>query len=221
MPSGTWVEPEGSPTAIGLGEPAAVLFLSDEAEALVGTGELATAEDRIDWLEGRGKALDRASALGAAARCRGLLLAETGNLAEALASLHRAMEFYERLPLPFERARSLLTLGTLRRRDRQKRAARESLEQAMQIFDALGAAIWAERAREALARISGRRASLTELTESEARVVRLAASALTNREIARTLSMSVRTVEGHLSHAYAKLGVRSRTELAVFLDRSD
>jgi DNA-binding CsgD family transcriptional regulator len=69
--------------------------------------------------------------------------------------------------------------------------------------------------------VSGRRAALTKLTDAEDRVVRLAASGLTNREIARALFMSVRTVEGHLSHAYAKLGLRSRTELAVFLQRSD
>jgi DNA-binding NarL/FixJ family response regulator len=52
-------------------------------------------------------------------------------------------------------------------------------------------------------------------------VVRLAAAGRTNREIARTLSVSVRTVEGHLSHAYAKLGLRSRTELAVFFEPTD
>jgi DNA-binding CsgD family transcriptional regulator len=62
---------------------------------------------------------------------------------------------------------------------------------------------------------------VTELTESEARVARLAAAGRTNQEIARTLSMSVRTVEGHLSHVYAKLGLRSRTELAVFFERGD
>jgi DNA-binding CsgD family transcriptional regulator len=123
--------------------------------------------------------------------------------------------------LPFERARSLLTLGTLRRRDRQKRAAREALESSLALFGSLGAAIWAERARDELARISGRRAAAEELTDAELRVVRLAAAGRTNREIARTLSVSVRTVEGHLSHAYAKLGLRSRTELAVFFEPTD
>ena len=76
--------------------------------------------------------------------------------------------------------------------------------------------MWEDRAREELARIGGRRASIGELTPAEARVARLAASGLTNREIARTLSMGVRTVEGHLSHVYAKLEIRSRTELAAF-----
>ncbi len=52
-------------------------------------------------------------------------------------------------------------------------------------------------------------------------MARLAAAGRTNREIAATLFMSVRTVEGHLSHIYAKLGIRSRTELALFFDPDD
>jgi DNA-binding CsgD family transcriptional regulator len=212
----------GLATEMGIDEPAAFPFFPDEAEALVVCGELAAAELRIRWLEERGVELGRDPALAAAARCRSLLFAGTGELSAALGSAANAVERYSVLPLPFERARSLLTLGTLRRRDRQKRASREALEDSLALFETLGAAIWAERAREELARISGRRAaSVAELTEGETRVARLAAAGRTNREIARTLSMSVRTVEGHLSHAYAKLGLRSRTELAVFFERSD
>jgi DNA-binding CsgD family transcriptional regulator len=211
----------GITTDMGITEPAATPFLADEAEALIGAGETAAAEARLAWLEERGEILGRHSAIAAGARGRGLLHAEVGDLAEALASLERSVGLFETVPLPFERARSLLALGTCRRRDRQKRPAREALERALALFEELGAPIWAERSRQELARVSGRRASLTELTESEARVVRLAASGRTNREIARTLSMSVRTVEGHLSHAYAKLGLRSRTELALFFDRPD
>ena len=84
------------------------------------------------------------------------------------------------------------------------------------LFTEAGASAWADRAREELGRIGGRRASVGELTETETHVARLAASGLTNREIARSLSIGVRTVEGHLSHIYAKLEVRSRTELAAF-----
>jgi DNA-binding CsgD family transcriptional regulator len=206
---------------MGLGEPAWLPFLPDEAEALVIAGDHDAAAGRIAWLAERGEALGRGSAIAAAQRCRALLLAETGSLADGLACAASATDEYEALPLPFERARSLLTLGTLRRRDRQKRDARDALQRALEAFESLGARIWAERTRAELARISGRRTSVTELTESEARVARLAAAGRTNQEIARTLSMSVRTVEGHLSHAYAKLGLRSRTELAVFFERGD
>jgi DNA-binding CsgD family transcriptional regulator len=208
-------------TEMNIGEPAAFPFVPDEIEALVSVGEHALADRRISWLEDRGAALGRTSAVAAAERSRALLVAETGDLSDALGHAERAMELSAGLPLPFDRGRALLVLGTLRRRDRRKRASREALDAATELFEGLGASIWAERTRAELMRISGRRASLTTLTESEQRVVRLAASGLTNREIARTLSMSVRTVEGHLSHTYRKLGLRSRTELAVFFDPSE
>jgi DNA-binding CsgD family transcriptional regulator len=208
-------------TEMGLREPALLPFLSDEAEALAIAGEHEAAAARIAWLAERGEELHRASAIAAAQRCRSILLAEAGRLAEALASAGSAVDTYENLPLPFERGRSLLTLGMLRRRDRQKRDARDALERALALFQSLGAGIWADRTRAELNRISGRRASLTELTESETRVAQLAAAGRTNQEIARTLSMSVRTVEGHLSHVYGKLGLRSRTELAIFFQTPD
>jgi DNA-binding CsgD family transcriptional regulator len=211
----------GIATTMGLGEPAALPFLPDEAEALIGAGELEAAARRIEWFERRGADLGRKSALAAAGRCRGRLLAETGKLSDALGALERSIAVYETLPLPFDLARTLLALGTVRRRDRQKRPAREALDRALGLFQELEAPIWAGQVRDELSRVSGRRAALTKLTDAEDRVVRLAASGLTNREIARALFMSVRTVEGHLSHAYAKLGLRSRTELAVFLQRSD
>jgi DNA-binding CsgD family transcriptional regulator len=88
-------------------------------------------------------------------------------------------------------------------------------------FERLGAPLWAERARAELARIGGRRSVAGKITEAEARVAKLAAAGRTNREIANALFMSVRTVEGHLLHAYAKLGVRSRTELALFFDETE
>jgi DNA-binding CsgD family transcriptional regulator len=120
--------------------------------------------------------------------------------------------------MPFELGRTMLVLGTIRRRAKQKRPAREALEEALGNFERLGAPLWANKARAELARIGGRRAAGGRLTEAEARVAKLAAAGRTNREIANALFMSVRTVEGHLSRAYAKLGVRSRTELALYID---
>lgn len=199
----------------GILDPGFGRFLSDAIETLVGLGELAEAERLTDWLEERARALDRVSALATGARCRGLLLAAKADHEAALEHLERAMLGHDRLPMPFERARTLLVLGSVRRRANHRRAAREALTEALGIFERLGAVLWADKAKAELASIGGRRVAVGELTPMEARVTHLAAAGRTNREIADSLFLSVRTVESHLSHAYAKLGVRSRTELAL------
>ena len=137
-------------------EPGFGRFLPDAIEVLVGLGELAEAERLTDWLEERGRALDRVSALATGARCRGLLLAAKGQPDVALEHLERAMIEHERLPMPFERARTLLVLGTVRRHAKQKRLAREALEESLAIFERLGARLWSEKARAELSSIGGR-----------------------------------------------------------------
>jgi len=119
--------------------------------------------------------------------------------------------------MPFERGRTLLVLGSVHRRATRKRAAREALTEPLQVFEHLGAVLWADKARVELGSIGGRAATAGELTPMENRVAHLAAAGRTNREIAETLFLSVRTVETHLTHVYRKLGVRSRTELALAL----
>jgi DNA-binding NarL/FixJ family response regulator len=88
------------------------------------------------------------------------------------------------------------------------------MQQALGMFQELGARLWAERAEEELGHMGGQAATPLELTERERRVASLVAEGLSNREVADQLFVSVRTVEWHLSGAYRKLGVRSRTELA-------
>jgi DNA-binding CsgD family transcriptional regulator len=205
----------------GIGEPAMFLFVADYVEALIETGEFQAASEILDWLEERGQALDRPWALAVSARYRGLMAAADGEFQRAFASLNQALKEHERLHMPFELGRTMLVLGTVRRRAKQKRPARVVLEEALAIFERLGARLWVDKARAELARIGGRRSAAGQLTEAETRVAKLAAAGRTNREIADALFMSVRTVEGHLSHAYAKLGVRSRTELALFFDETE
>src|SRR5262249_37302709 len=108
----------------------------------------------------------------------------------------------------------LLVLGLVRRRAKRRRAAREALEDALAVFDALPAPLWARRARAELERLGGRRGSPDELTPSERRAADLILAGKTNREIATELFITVPTVEKTLTRAYAKLDVRSRTELA-------
>src|SRR6185369_10618553 len=90
---------------------------------------------------------------------------------------------------------------------------RDAIVAALAEFTDLGAATWVERSRAELGRIGGR---TTEpgLTAAERRVATLVAEGQTNREVAAALFLGERTVETHLSHVYAKLGVRSRAELA-------
>jgi len=109
----------------------------------------------------------------------------------------------------------VLQAGRAQRRRRKWAAARLLLDQAAAEFDAIGSTGWAEEARAELARVGGRRAaSGGGLTPTERSVADLAAEGLANKEIARALHITVHTVETHLSSAYAKLGVRSRSQLA-------
>jgi DNA-binding CsgD family transcriptional regulator len=104
-------------------------------------------------------------------------------------------------------------LGVVGRRARQKRSARQAIDEALEGFEVIGAAGWASRARAELGRIGGR-SRAEGLTAAERRVAVLAAQGRTNREVAAALFIGERTVASHLTHVYAKLGVRSRTELA-------
>ena len=197
-----------------IGEPGSIRFVTDDVEALVRLGDLDAAATQLAHFEQHAQRLGRRSALAAAHRCRGLIAAALGAADEAQAECSRALAEFEQLPLPLESARTLVALGLAQRQARQRRAARTSLERGLRIFEELGASLWAEHARVELGRISGRAPSRGELTASERRVAELVAEGRTNREVAAALHVTSRTVEGTLSRVYAKLGVRSRTELA-------
>jgi DNA-binding CsgD family transcriptional regulator len=198
----------------GITEPITLFFLPDAIEALIALDELDRAELLVSALERRGRELDRPWALALGARGRGLILAAKGDLAGSVTALAGALIEHERLDMPFERARTLFVQGLVERRAKQRTNARASFTEARDAFERMGARLWAERAREELARVSGRRPrSSGELTPTEQRVVELATDGLTNKEIADALFVSVHTVETHLSHVYTKLGVRSRSQL--------
>jgi DNA-binding CsgD family transcriptional regulator len=150
------------------------------------------------------------------ARSEGLVHAAAGELELATAALEAALVEHERLAMPFEGARTLLCLGRVQRRRKQRRAARETLGQALEEFEALGARLWADKARAELDRTHLREAP-TGLTPSEEQAARLAASGLKNREIAERMFVSPKTVEANLARVYRKLGIRSRAELGAAL----
>src|SRR5215211_219107 len=200
--------------ACGFGDPGVTRFHGDYIEALISAGELVRAEELLQWLEERGATLDRPSARASAARCRGLLLAARGAAGPAFGTFERALREHDRLPDRFERGRTLLALGATERRAKQRRRARETLSQALAVFEDAGAELWTDKARAELARIGGRAPPGDELTSSERRIAELVAEGKTNKEVAAILFVADRTVESALTQIYRKLGVRSRTELA-------
>ncbi len=201
----------------GYDEPTAFGCDHDEIEALIEMGQLDEAAPLVDRLERRGQALDRAWALAVGARSRGLLYAARGDLLSAQGALERALVSHERLAEPFELGRTLLALGNVQRRRRQKQAARNTLLRAQAIFQGLGAAGWAARAADEMQRSGLHVAGREHLTPTEERVAQLVGAGRTNREIAGALFITVKAVEANLTRIYAKLEVRSRTELALRL----
>lgn len=192
-------------------------YAGDLAEALIATGRSAEAAPLVSALQERGETLDRPWARAIGGRCRGLLEAAAGAVGEAEAAIERALAEHARLPMPVEQGRTLLALGRVRRRRKKRAAAKEALAEAVEVFAAAGATLWAERAAEEIEALGLRHGPADELTPSELRVARLAASGLTNREVAAALVVSPKTVEAHLGRAYRKLGIRSRAELGALM----
>jgi ATP/maltotriose-dependent transcriptional regulator MalT len=194
-------------------------FIPDAVEAMVAVGRHTEAEPLIEALENNGSRLDRAWMLAVGARCRSMWLAARSDVAAAMRMAEHAMAEHARLPMPFERARTQLLLGQLQRRQRQKDAASNTFREALQAFDAMGAALWADRARAELARAKvARTRDVSGLTPSEQRVAELAASGMTNRDVAAALFISPKTVEANLARIYCKLGIKSRAELGRVID---
>ena len=192
--------------------------LPDAVEALIQVGHLDRAEQLLDVAERNGRRLDRPWILAVSARGRAALLAATGDLDAAIAAAQTALTQHARVPMPFEQARTQLLLGQLLRRQRRREAATAMLRAALATFEDLGATLWAQRARASLERAEVKSAQTGVLTASEQRVAELAASGMTNRDIAIELFISVKTVEVNLTRVYRKLGIHSRAELGRRVD---
>jgi len=156
-------------------------------------------------------------------RCAGLVAPDV----EFDLHFERALVLHQQRPMPFERARTELCWGERQRRAGERRRSREPLSHALETFEDLRAAPWAERARSEL-KATGvtlqRRsdpAGSNRLTVQELRVARVIAVGATVREAAAELFLSPKTIEAHLTRAYRKLGVRNRAELVRALARDD
>jgi DNA-binding CsgD family transcriptional regulator len=202
---------------IGFREPAVWRVHGDAIEVALAAGDTTRAAACIEQFEAQAARSRIPWSLAVSARCRALLEAANGDLDAAEAALDRALEEHEQCPMPFERARTLLAQGQVLRRSKQRRRAREALEEAIAIFEQLGAEPWAARAREELQRVRGRTAP-DDLSPTELRIAELAASGLTNTAIAAEVFVTQKTVEANLARVYRKLGIRSRAQLAHALD---
>jgi DNA-binding CsgD family transcriptional regulator len=189
--------------------------VADAVEALVGAGDV----DQAAMLTERLARCQGGPVTAAqVARSRAALASARGDTGTATAELTSALRWHDQVsPMPVERGRTLLALGALQRRLKQRAAARGTLAVAIRLFDAARARPWADRARAEQARVSGRAPGPRDLTETEQRVASLVARGLSNQQVAAELFVSVRAVESTLTKAYAKLGVQSRTQLAAQL----
>jgi DNA-binding CsgD family transcriptional regulator/DNA polymerase III delta prime subunit len=199
------------------GEPALRQLAGDHIEALVAAGRLDDAERALAALLVPATRLDRTALLAAAARAEALLRAEQGDLDAAIGAATRALQYYDQIERPLERARTLLAQGQIHRRFRQRALARDELAAAKDAFGALGARGFAARAGIELARIGSRVPASGELSETERRIAEHAARGMRSAEIGRTLFLSTKTVSANLTRIYQKLGVRNRAELAAHL----
>lgn len=162
------------------------------------------------------------TAEGAALRCQGLLDDDP-------AVLLAAVEAYRKGPRPIDRAFACEDAAAALRRAGRMSEGLALLGEALEIYERSGATRDTARAEAALRALGSRRrrpgrprrASVgwDSLTETELRVARLAAEGLTNRQIGERLFISRRTVETHLAHVFAKLGLTSRVSLAAEVGR--
>jgi DNA-binding CsgD family transcriptional regulator len=197
----------------GWHEPSVRWWTGDYVELLLENARIEDATALIETWQADAERVGRDWVLPQAMRCLGLAASAEGDLERAVTCLERAAAQHESLGDRLGHGRALLALGAARRRQRQKRAARDAIRTALEDFEYLGARPLAQQARSELGRIGGRQRE-DGLTAAERRVAVLVAAGTTNREVAAALFLGERTVASHLTHIYAKLGVRSRTELA-------
>ncbi|MDQ6658646.1 MAG: AAA family ATPase [Actinomycetota bacterium] len=198
---------------VGIKEPAILRAHPDAVAALVELGRIEEAERLTEQLDASSRVNDLPWSIATSARCRGLLTAVAGDMPAALALVEGALADHQRVPMPFEQARTRMLFAHLLRRSGHRGDARREFGTAHAVFVELGMPVQAAQASLAVASIGGRTAA-AELTTVEKRIATLVGAGQTNREVAAALFISLRTVESHLGRIYRKLGLRSRTELS-------
>ena len=197
----------------GFDNPAWLPWRSLDARALTGLGRTDEAIVLLDAELAAARRWGAPGALGRTLRLLGTLQQDAGQ-----ALLREAVAVTEATPARLEHAKALVALGSAIRRTGGRSQAREPLGRGLELASRCGATTLAETARAELYAAGGRprREALTgpaSLTPSERLIADLAAQGRTTRDIAQTLYVTPRTVEGHLTHVYRKLGITTRTAL--------
>ena len=188
--------------------------LAHLAEALAGLGRTSEADEVLAQFEDLVRSFDSTPSRAIAARTRGLIAASRSDDAVALGALDVAIELFDKHQVfPFESARTLLVKGQLLRRLRRKALAKDALAHARLAFVAMGSHGWVERVDDELTRIGLRPPAPAHLTPTERKVIESLVAGRSTKDIAASLFVSPRTVEGHLVRIYRKIGVRTRVEL--------
>jgi DNA-binding CsgD family transcriptional regulator len=154
--------------------------------------------------------------LALAARCRALIATDEN---EAEQHFREALQFHGLTDSDYEKARTELLFGQELRRGRRPSAAREHLRSALETFRRFDAQPWIEQAtaelRAAGDQVEHRDVDIVDaLTPQQLQIARLAAAGATNREVAAQMFLSTRTVDHHMRNIFARLGIRSRIDLA-------
>ncbi len=199
-------------------DPSVLLWHADFVEALVGIGAREEAVDVLAEVRATVHRLERGVVLLGLDRAEAILVAAAKEARDGVAILREAIGRWADHPYPLELARAWHTLGVLERRAHRRAAARAALSEAVRRYEAIGAAPWLALAEGELLRLDGARAA--GLSDTERRIVELVRAGATNREIARSLFLSIKAVEANLTRLYRRLGVRNRAQLARVLDTS-
>ncbi|MCX4703811.1 LuxR family transcriptional regulator [Streptomyces sp. NBC_01373] len=189
------------------------------ANALVMTGRTDEADAFLAPCEDLAARRGHHSALARLGLVRGRIAAARGDMDAVRKEFEQALAHLDRLPLPYDRARVNFAYGQSLRRAGKRREADTVLKNARDGYAALGARTYVERCDREL-KAGGLNAprsapGVSRLTPQEQAVARLVAEGASNQATALELFISVKTVQYHLTHIYAKLGIRSRAELAA------
>jgi ATP/maltotriose-dependent transcriptional regulator MalT len=192
-------------------------LLPARVQIAVAAQDLDAAIAAADELERIATEYDSPALLAAALSSRGRLQLAQGDDRAACATLREALRQWQQLEVPYEVATVRLLLGQACRACGDEDAASSSFASAAAIFDRLGAALDSRHIRD----LTSATSLPADLTPREAEVLGLAASGVTNKDIAATLHLSERTVARHLSNIFTKIGVASRTAAAAFASEHD